>query len=167
APLGPHHLHRPGNGDVTHTLQPAGVDPLGHHSAVRAARRVGRLDHYPAPALGPVAGLDDAVGGQVEDRARSSTLRARRLVHRLVVLCLVDVSTTPITAGPRALTHLRRAGHFHHEPRRAGKVVGNSHYRCSCCSARLGLSTSPFSLVTGAFGSHDPPATTTRPADPG
>src|SRR5690606_21853690 len=119
APLGPHHLHRPGNRDVTHTLQPAGVDPLGHHSAVRAARRVGRLDHHPAPALGPVAGLDDAVVGQVEDRARSNTLRARRLVHRLVVLCLVDVSTTPITAGPRALTHLRRAGHFHHEPRRA------------------------------------------------
>src|SRR5690606_23185906 len=113
------------NRDVTHTLQPAGVDPLGHHSAVRAARRVGRLDHHPAPALGPVAGLDDAVVGQVEDRARSITLRARRLVHRLVVLCLVDVSTTHITAGPRALTHLRRAGHFHHEPRRAS----NQHRR--------------------------------------
>src|SRR5690606_28637318 len=59
------------------------VDPLGHHSAVRAARRVGRLDHHPAPALGPVAGLDDAVVGQVEDRARSITLRARRLVHKI------------------------------------------------------------------------------------
>src|SRR5690606_10176580 len=96
------------------------------HSAVRAARRVGRLDHHPAPALGPVAGLDDAVVGQVEDRARSITLRARRLVHRLVVLCLVDVSTTPITAGPRALTHLRRAGHFHHEPRRALIAAGHA-----------------------------------------
>src|SRR5699024_8671654 len=90
-----------------------------HHTTVRTARRIGRLDHHPTPTLGHLEGLDDAVVGQVEDRARSITPRARRLVHRLVVLCLVDVLTTPITAGPRALTHLRRAGHFHHEPRRA------------------------------------------------
>jgi hypothetical protein len=45
--------------------------------------------------------------------------------------------------------------------------MGNSHYRCSCCSAVWSSRQVPSSLVTGAFGTHDPPPAPTQPADPG
>ncbi|MGO2558422.1 MAG: hypothetical protein ACTH8S_09260, partial [Brachybacterium sp.] len=64
-------------------------------------------------------GVDDAVVGQVEDRARSIALRTSILVHRLVVLWDVDVLTTPITAGPRAVLRQRRDAPHHHQPGRA------------------------------------------------
>ncbi|MFC5330891.1 hypothetical protein ACFPJ7_18315, partial [Brachybacterium fresconis] len=53
------------------------------------------------------------------------------LVHRLVVLWNVDVLTTPITAGPRAVLRQRRDAPHHHEPGRAAEaglrfIVGSS-----------------------------------------
>ena len=71
--------------------------------------------------LAPVVdGVDlDRPAGQVEDRARSIALRTSILVHRLVVLWDVDVLTTPITAGPRAVLRQRRDAPHHHEPGRA------------------------------------------------
>lgn len=86
APLGPHHLHRPGHGDVAHLLGPAGVDLGREHPAGRTARRLDGFDHHSTASVGQVDRVCDAVIGQVEDRARSITLRTSILVHRLVVL---------------------------------------------------------------------------------
>src|SRR5699024_9726127 len=96
------------------------MDLRREYPAGRAARRDGRGDHHPPVPIGQVDGLDDAVIGQVEDRARSIPLRTSILVHRLVVLWNVDVLTTPITAGPRAVLRQRRDAPHHHEPGRAG-----------------------------------------------
>src|SRR5699024_10487275 len=95
------------------------MDLRREYPAGRAARRDGRGDHHPPVPIGQVDGLDDAVIGQVEDRARSIPLRTSILVHRLVVLWNVDVLTTPITAGPRAVLRQRRDAPHHHEPGRA------------------------------------------------
>ena len=82
--LGPHHhrcaaRERPG---------PAVTGGNGPSSPARrrTARRDGEGDHHPPAPVGQVDGIDDAVIGQVEDRARSITLRTSTLVHRLVVL---------------------------------------------------------------------------------
>src|SRR5699024_6988884 len=119
APLGPHHLYRPSNRDVPNLLVPAGVDLRRDQPAGRTAWRGGRGDHHPPVPIGQVDDVDDLVIGQVEDRARSIALRTSILMHRLVVLWDVDVLTTPITAGPRAVLRQRRDAPHHHEPRRA------------------------------------------------
>ena len=50
APLGPHHLNRPGHGNVSHLLRAAGVDLRRDHPA-RRAPRVGRSRRSPLDAL--------------------------------------------------------------------------------------------------------------------
>src|SRR5690606_38983457 len=111
--------YRPSNRDVPNMLVPAGVDLLREHPAGRTAWREGRGDHHPPVPIGQVDDVDDLVIGPVEDRARSIALRTSILMHRLVVLWDVDVLTTPITAGPRAVLRQRRDAPHHHEPRRA------------------------------------------------
>jgi hypothetical protein len=79
ATLDPHQLHRPSHQQVPHPLAPLGVHPHGEHSAHRTPRWRGALDLDPASALGVLHDGGHPVVGQVEDRARSITLRARRL----------------------------------------------------------------------------------------
>ena len=86
AALDPDQFHRPGHRQIAQPLPAVGVHTNGEHPADRAAGWVGGLHLDPAHAVLGVDGAQHAVVGQVEDRARSVTLRARRL-----------------EAGPRAL----------------------------------------------------------------
>src|SRR3954469_13967243 len=79
------------------------MHPHRQHTADRAPGWVGGLDLDPTDAAGVADGVDDPVVGQVEDRARSITPRARRLEHGSWTSSGVGVSATPLPAGPRAL----------------------------------------------------------------
>lgn len=68
-----------------------GVDLHRKHPTGRTARRDDRDDRHPPAFTGQVCGVCDAVVGQVEDRARSISLRTSILVHRLVALWDVAV----------------------------------------------------------------------------
>ena len=75
------------------------MNSSGQHPARRTGTlAVQGLDHHLADAQRAVDGLDDAVSGQVEKRARSITLRARRLDHGSWSFFDESVSTTPISA---------------------------------------------------------------------
>ena len=80
-PLAPDDLQGTGDRDVADALTAPGVDPDRDHPAGRAPRRGGGLDLDPPGGTGDLERVDHAVVGQVEDRARSITLRARRLEH--------------------------------------------------------------------------------------
>ena len=81
AALGPHQLHRPADRQIPQPLPTTGVHPPGQYAADRTAGWIGGLDLDPTDPVGVLYGVDDPVVGQVEDRARSITLRARRLEH--------------------------------------------------------------------------------------
>jgi hypothetical protein len=81
AALDPDQLHRAGHRQIAQPLPAAGVPTHRKHAADRTARWRGGLHLDPAQPVVLVCGAQDPVVGQVEDRARSITLRARGLEH--------------------------------------------------------------------------------------
>src|SRR5215212_6431044 len=103
AGLPDHHLdHITAGRDATDPLLHPGMHPGRDHPAVRASLvPVDRLHHHTPATQRQVDRIDDVVSGQVEDNARSSTPRARRLVQGSSpseVGCLTHPSARPRVA---------------------------------------------------------------------
>ena len=78
--LADHHLDPAGVRDVADPLHRPGMDPPRHHPTLGATVvPLDRLHLDPATAQRQVDRLDHPIAGQVEDHARSVTLRAHRL----------------------------------------------------------------------------------------
>lgn len=100
------------------------VDPDRDHPTRWAARRRRRLDLHPPPSPRQVERVDHAIVGQVEDRARSITLRARRLEHGSWSPGSWMSSQHPSQQGHEPSPSHRPPHPIHHEPPRARKPVG-------------------------------------------
>lgn len=103
-----------------HVLQPLPhplVHPVREHPAARARGLGSRRGHeHPTTAVGTVDSLQHAVSGQVQEHARSVTLRARSLDHGSWSFCRWMCQQYP---SQRRATSPSPPAH-HAEVRRAG-----------------------------------------------
>ena len=98
------------------------MDPGRDHPAPRAPRRLGRGHQHPPPPADNVDRIDHAVSGQVEKRARSITLRDRRLAHGSWSLSWWMSSQHPSQPKATSPSLPGPASHLHVQPRRASQL---------------------------------------------
>ena len=128
AVFGPHHLQRPGNGNIAQPLVTAFLDPHSDHPAGGAPRRLVGFNDDCSCSIGSDTGGDDTVIGQVEEGGGSVGCDPGRLMQGLVVLFQVECLDTLIPAGPRALLSLTTRTQFptnHEEPVTPNKLPTN------------------------------------------